>query len=99
MNRHDEKRPSAATGEEAYLPHLDRLAIPITFSHGERNECFLPASTEKTYELLPQIKRQDSLPTSCDSRLRPYRLHLRQECREGCLSADPATFRRVDEMA
>ena len=41
-----------ATGDEAYLPHLNRLAIPITFIHGERNECFLPASTEKTYELL-----------------------------------------------
>ena len=41
-----------ATGDEAYLPHLDRLAIPLTFIHGERNECFLPASTEKTYELL-----------------------------------------------
>ena len=43
-----------ATGDEAYLPHLNRLAIPITFIHGERNECFLPASTEKTYELLRQ---------------------------------------------
>ena len=43
-----------ATGDEAYLPHLDRLAIPITFIHGDRNECFLPASTEKTYELLRQ---------------------------------------------
>ncbi|WP_447985119.1 GMC family oxidoreductase N-terminal domain-containing protein [Nitrospira sp. Nam74] len=43
-----------ATGDEAYLSHLDRLAIPITFIHGERNECFLPASTEKTYELLVQ---------------------------------------------
>lgn len=43
-----------ATGEDAYLPHLDRLAIPITFIHGARNECFLPASTAKTYELLQQ---------------------------------------------
>ena len=43
-----------ATGDEAYLPHLDRLAIPLTFIHGERNACFLPASTEKTYELLRQ---------------------------------------------
>ena len=43
-----------ATGDEAYLPHLDRLAIPITFIHGERNACFLPASTEQTYELLRQ---------------------------------------------
>ena len=41
-----------ASGEDAYLPHLDRLAIPITFIHGERNACFLPASTAKTYELL-----------------------------------------------
>ncbi|HKN85401.1 MAG TPA: alpha/beta fold hydrolase, partial [Nitrospiraceae bacterium] len=41
-----------ATGAEAYLPHLDKLAIPITFIHGERNACFLPASTAKTYELL-----------------------------------------------
>ena len=44
----------SADGEEAYLPHLDRLAIPITLIHGERNACFLPASTEKTYELLRQ---------------------------------------------
>jgi cholesterol oxidase len=43
-----------ATGDEAYLPHLDRLAIPMTFIHGERNACFLPASTEKTYEILQQ---------------------------------------------
>jgi cholesterol oxidase len=43
-----------ATGDEAYLPHLNRLAIPITFIHGERNACFLPASTEQTYELVRQ---------------------------------------------
>ena len=35
-------------GGEVYMPHLDRLAIPITFIHGEQNECFLPASTEIT---------------------------------------------------
>ena len=35
-------------GEEVYLPHLDRLAIPITFIHGEQNECFIPESTEAT---------------------------------------------------
>jgi cholesterol oxidase len=35
-------------GGEVYLPHLDRLAIPITFIHGEQNQCFLPASTEIT---------------------------------------------------
>jgi cholesterol oxidase len=36
------------SGQEVYLPHLDRLAIPITFIHGAQNECFLPASTETT---------------------------------------------------
>jgi cholesterol oxidase len=35
-------------GGEVYLPHLDRLAIPITFIHGALNECFLPESTELT---------------------------------------------------
>ena len=35
-------------GNNVYLPHLDRLAIPITFIHGAQNECFLPESTEMT---------------------------------------------------
>jgi len=35
-------------GGEVYIPHLDRLAIPITFIHGEQNQCFLPPSTEIT---------------------------------------------------
>ncbi|MGH9453190.1 MAG: alpha/beta fold hydrolase [Terriglobia bacterium] len=39
-------------GEEVYMPHLDRLAIPICFIHGAENECFLPRSTEITYNLL-----------------------------------------------
>ena len=41
-----------AEGQEVYLPHLDRLAIPITFIHGALNQCFLPESTEITYKLL-----------------------------------------------
>jgi cholesterol oxidase len=41
-------------GNEVYLPHLDRLAIPISFIHGARNECFLPESTEITLRLLAQ---------------------------------------------
>lgn len=44
----------AADGSEAYLPHLDRLAIPITFVHGEQNECFLPESTAMTVKLLSE---------------------------------------------
>jgi cholesterol oxidase len=39
-------------GEDAYLPHLDRMAIPITFIHGAENRCFLPRSTELTLEAL-----------------------------------------------
>ncbi|HTN83650.1 MAG TPA: alpha/beta fold hydrolase [Sorangium sp.] len=41
-----------AEGKDVYLPHLDRMAIPIHFIHGAENQCFLPASTEKTLEAL-----------------------------------------------
>jgi cholesterol oxidase len=44
----------AFDGSEAYLPHLERLAIPIAFIHGAANRCFLPESTEITYNLLCQ---------------------------------------------
>jgi cholesterol oxidase len=44
----------SADGQDIYLPHLGRLAIPITFIHGAENACFLPESTEKTMELLRQ---------------------------------------------
>jgi len=37
-----------AAGNDTYLPHLDRMAIPITFIHGALNRCFLPESTERT---------------------------------------------------
>lgn len=39
-------------GENVYLPHLDRLALPIAFLHGEANRQFLPKSTWRTYDLL-----------------------------------------------
>jgi cholesterol oxidase len=41
-----------AKGGDVYLPHLQRLAIPIAFIHGAENVCFLPESTEITYNLL-----------------------------------------------
>ena len=44
----------AADGTESYIPHIDRMALPIAFIHGERNDCFLPESTEITYNLLCQ---------------------------------------------
>jgi cholesterol oxidase len=42
----------AADGSEAYVPHLDRLKLPICFIHGGNNACFLPESTQITYDLL-----------------------------------------------
>ncbi|MGH9343176.1 MAG: alpha/beta hydrolase [Terriglobia bacterium] len=39
-------------GNDVYLPHLDRMAIPICFIHGAENECFLPESTEITCNVL-----------------------------------------------
>ncbi|MDQ3764000.1 MAG: alpha/beta fold hydrolase [Actinomycetota bacterium] len=44
----------SADGQDIYLPHLDRLAIPITFIHGAENGCFLPESTAKTMDVLQQ---------------------------------------------
>jgi cholesterol oxidase len=41
-----------AAGEDAYRPHLDRMAIPVTFLHGADNDCFLPQSTADTYDAL-----------------------------------------------
>ena len=42
----------AYDGTDIYLPHLDRLAIPIAFIHGAENACFLPESTRVTFDLL-----------------------------------------------
>jgi cholesterol oxidase len=42
----------AADGEDRYLPHLNRLAIPLTFVHGAENGCFLTQGTRETYEAL-----------------------------------------------
>ena len=39
-------------GADVYLPHLDRLAIPIAIIHGAENATFLPESTKLTYDLL-----------------------------------------------
>jgi cholesterol oxidase len=56
-----------AQGQDIYLPHLDRLALPITFLHGEHNRMFLPASTERTYRDLcvvngPEYYRRHVIP-------------------------------------
>ena len=47
----------SADGEDVYLPHLDRLKMPIRFIHGEKNVCYLPESTQRTYELAVRGQR------------------------------------------
>jgi cholesterol oxidase len=49
----------AADGSEAYLPHLDRLKVPIAFIHGGSNACFLPESTQITYDTLCKANGSD----------------------------------------
>jgi cholesterol oxidase len=39
-------------GEDVYLPHVARLALPLAFLHGVENRQFLPKTTEKTFKLL-----------------------------------------------
>ena len=72
-------------GHDVYLPHLDRLAIPITFIHGAQNECFLPERHGDHDERSGGSERDQPLQTPRDSGLRAHRLHLREECGERCL--------------
>jgi cholesterol oxidase len=43
-----------ADGRDVYLPHVDRLALPILFVHGAENACFKPESTARTVERLAE---------------------------------------------
>jgi cholesterol oxidase len=43
-----------ADGEDRYLPHLDRMAIPIAFVHGAENACFLSEGMERTVARLSE---------------------------------------------
>lgn len=44
-----------ADGNDVYLPHVDRMALPILFIHGADNACFEPESTALTLERLAQV--------------------------------------------
>ncbi|MDH2433665.1 GMC oxidoreductase [Pokkaliibacter sp. MBI-7] len=39
-------------GEDIYMPHMDRLSMPMLFISGGENECYLPESTARTYQRL-----------------------------------------------
>lgn len=45
----------AANGDEDYMPHWQRLNIPITFIHGANNVCYLPESTAISFNKLKEI--------------------------------------------
>jgi cholesterol oxidase len=49
------KRLLDADGNDVYLPHVDRMALPILFVHGADNACFKPESTARTLERLAQV--------------------------------------------
>jgi cholesterol oxidase len=49
-----EERLVTARGEDLYLPHLERLRLPITFMSGSDNLVWTPASTQRTHDLLQQ---------------------------------------------
>lgn len=42
----------AADGEDTYMPHLNRMAFPVCFIHGEENACFMLESTARTVDKL-----------------------------------------------
>jgi choline dehydrogenase-like flavoprotein len=46
-------------GKNVYLPHLDRLAIPIAFIHGADNHIFFPKGSEITYDLLREANGEE----------------------------------------
>ena len=41
-----------AEGKDVYLPHVERLAIPITLIHGAQNHLFLPEGSRQTLRTL-----------------------------------------------
>lgn len=42
-------------GNDVYMPHFSRLQLPICFISGADNQCYLPESTEKTYDRLVEL--------------------------------------------
>jgi choline dehydrogenase-like flavoprotein len=46
-------------GKDVYLPHLERLAIPIALIHGADNAFFLPEGSAITYKLLCEKNGSD----------------------------------------
>jgi pimeloyl-ACP methyl ester carboxylesterase len=41
-------------GDDVYLPHAERMALPLAYIHGEHNNLFRPGDTQKTVEWLSE---------------------------------------------
>jgi len=48
-----------AKGQNSYLPHLQKLTLPMLFISGANNDCVLPRSTLETYNLLSSVNGKD----------------------------------------
>lgn len=46
------ERLVSADGADTYIPNVGRMAIPITFVHGEKNACFLTESIDRAVKRL-----------------------------------------------
>jgi len=61
-----------ADGLDTYLPNIKDLAIPITIIHGAENKCYLPRSTELTFNLM----REENTHTLYNRHLIPGYGHI-----------------------
>jgi cholesterol oxidase len=43
-----------ADGDERYMPHVERMAIPVAFVHGAENACFLTESIDRAVKRLSE---------------------------------------------
>jgi len=83
-------------GGEVYLPHVRRLAIPISILHGAANECFLPTSTEQTLDWMGRANG----PALYDRRLVPGYGHI--DCiigRNAAADVFPYVLERLERTA
>lgn len=82
-------------GQDVYLPNASRLALPISFIHGEINHMFLPRGSEQTYEFL----RQKNGPQWYTRTVIPHYAHM--DCfigRDSARDVFPIVAAELDKM-
>jgi cholesterol oxidase len=84
-----------AHGQDVYLPNVSRLALPISFIHGEINRMFLPRGSEQTYDFL----REKNGPQWYTRTLIPHYAHM--DCfigRDAARDVYPIVATELDKM-